>query len=189
MLLDHHAAQTVTKISLTCHGEVQYLEAVLMCSASATNCITPLKTTPFCAGDSWALWASNDTYPWFCCLEGQIRLQTGKCVSGKQVIASSLTATLVRLPLFVPFCMINSNNAFSTDWCGYHLWSGIPNRFSDQNPSQQLAQERALVPSRKLQQPRRVEGQLRVVSILPSPRSYIMVLDITVLGLWLWKDC
>jgi hypothetical protein len=60
----------------------------------AQDCTTALTSTPFCADDSWELWETslgNNSY--FCCLPGQIGLQSLECVSGKQVIDPSLTAT------------------------------------------------------------------------------------------------
>jgi len=53
---------------------------------------------------------------WLCCLEGQIGLETGECVSGKQVNAASLTATLVRTPLFLLFATKIADDGLSTGW-------------------------------------------------------------------------
>ena len=66
-------------------------------SNSANLCSTSLATTPYCADASWELWENQSgSPPYFCCLEGQLGLQTGECVSGKQVAAPSLIATSVR---------------------------------------------------------------------------------------------
>jgi len=64
------------------------------CCPDANICSTSLATTPFCADASWELWENaSGSPPYFCCLEGQLGLQTGECVSGKQVAAPSLVAT------------------------------------------------------------------------------------------------
>jgi hypothetical protein len=57
-----------------------------------------LVSTPFCADDSWELWETNlGNTSYFCCLPGQIGLQSLECVYGKQVIEPSLTATNLRI--------------------------------------------------------------------------------------------
>jgi hypothetical protein len=71
---------------------------------AATQCVVPLVSAPFCADNSWLLWTaavledtSNSKSAYFCCLPGQVGLQTGDCVASDAVVAASLSASLVRI--------------------------------------------------------------------------------------------
>jgi hypothetical protein len=75
--------------------EVAYISARLILTATnlANDCTAALGATPFCADDSWALWAPSSGY--FCCLQGETGLLSGVCASNDEVIASSLTVSYV----------------------------------------------------------------------------------------------
>lgn len=61
-------------------------------------CISAFKQIELCADNSWTLWNSTTTEyegGYFCCLPGEIGLQTGKCIPPESYISSNPSAVLV----------------------------------------------------------------------------------------------
>jgi len=72
------------------------------CCPGTTNCVAALQSVPFCADYTWSLWNSttdtSDAYGYFCCLPGQIGLNSGDCVDAGTVSAATLSAVLIAPP-------------------------------------------------------------------------------------------
>lgn len=71
----------------------------------ATQCTAAFAAVPFCADNSWSLWDAadeaaqeNEQSGYFCCLPGQVGLQTGDCVDSNTEVPASLSASLVCIP-------------------------------------------------------------------------------------------
>ncbi len=64
-----------------------------------TQCIPALQSVPFCADNTWSMWSATldktDKHGYFCCLPGQVGLQSGDCVVSGTVVVPSLSAVLV----------------------------------------------------------------------------------------------
>lgn len=72
------------------------------------DCSATFTATPSCADSSWSLWnATKDTsnaVEYFCCLQGQVGLQSGYCVDSANVATAGATAILVSFshPFLIP---------------------------------------------------------------------------------------
>jgi len=69
--------------SLTCVNGIDNGAIDQGCCPGADQCLSSLISTPLCADTTWTLWnitQGTDEVSFFCCLPGQVGLQTGGCV-------------------------------------------------------------------------------------------------------------
>jgi hypothetical protein len=106
--LQRSAVRQVCQIWTIIDNALQTISLAKSNISLGNDCSATFTATPSCADSSWALWnATKDTSnaaEYFCCLQGQVGLQSGYCVDSASAATAGAPAILVSLshPFLIP---------------------------------------------------------------------------------------